>query len=103
MLETRRRDQDALPGIAERSAERRARKDALLAIARDIPDPDDYAQQMSLELAEALAGATRSPQGYRVRPEVAGWMRPFGLVEYGGRHLTAFGSAVRQALLQEDA
>lgn len=89
--------------IHDQHLARRARNDALGAIARDIPDPAEYARYIPLVFAEALTAATQTMTGYHVSREQAELMRPYGLVEYGGRCLTAFGIKVRQALKAEDA
>lgn len=81
-----------------------ARQDALRAIARDIPDPEDYAYHLPLWAADALLAATKhSSYGWRVPRRLALRLRPYGLVAYNDDGLTAFGWAVRCALKRQDA
>ncbi len=84
--------------------DKQAREDALLAIARDIPDPEQYAWGLPLEAAEALLSATQSAKyGPKVSRDAAAVLRPYGLVEYGGEGVTAFGWAVRRVLRSHEA
>lgn len=85
--------------------ETRAYRDAMRAIARDIPDVETYARLMPLAQAEMLMAATFSGDGFKVPHHHAHLLRPFGLVEagVGQRCLTAFAIKVRRALLEEDA
>lgn len=84
--------------------ERMARKDAQAAIARDIPDPDDFARYMPLPMAVALLSAWKNQSyGWCVTPRIAAYLRPLGLVAYNDYGLTAFGYAVLLALRRQDA
>ncbi len=81
-----------------------ADRDALEHIAKDIPDPAEYARYTPLAFAAALTETTFHKNGWIVPDEkTAALLRPYGLVEYGGRYLTAFGMKVRKALLEEMA
>lgn len=85
-------------------SESRARIDALRAIARDIPDPAEYASHLPDWAVEALLSATKDhADGWCAPAATAAALRPLGLVGYGTRGLTAFGWAVRQALKRTDA
>lgn len=84
--------------------DRRAEKDAMKAIARDIPDPDDYARLMPLSLVTALLTAwNHRTYGWAVTREVAPYLRPLGLVAYNGCGLTVFGYQVMLVLRRQDA
>ena len=89
-------------GRVEAAQERRARSDAMRAIARDIPDPRDYAYQLGAEYCEMLLSATLRDSWY-VTEAVAKRLRPHGLCEYGGTGLTGFAMAVRRELKAMDA
>lgn len=95
-----------LDGKRMAAGEDRARRDAMKAIARDIPDPALFARLMPLVLADALAGAWH-PSGriceWQVAEGHAVLLRPWGLCEYGGRCLTGFGVSVRRVLIEADA
>lgn len=66
-----------------------ARNDALKAIARDIPDPAEYAYYLDATIVDALLTARR--RGFWcVSREAAEILRPHGLCEYGGAGLTVF-------------
>lgn len=91
-----------LAGKIEAASERRAHGDAMRAIARDIPDPRDYAYQLGAEYVAMLLGATLRDNWY-VTEAVAKVLRPHGLCEYGGTGLTAFGIMVRRELKAMDA
>lgn len=81
-----------------------ARKDAMKAIARDIPDPDDYARYLPLPIVTALLSAWNyQSYGWAVSREIAPYLRPLGLVAYNGCGLTAFGYSVLLALRRQDA
>lgn len=92
---------------AVRSERDRAKRDALRAIARDIPDPAEYARQCPLWIAEALVAARYVPQAneFRVSLDTAVKLKPYGLVDAGTgiTALTAFAIAVRRALQAQDA
>lgn len=82
----------------------RATRDAMKAIARDIPDPDEYARQLPPWAAEALVQAARTPSdGWCVPAHLARMLRPLGLAGYGTNGLTAFGWRVRQIIVGADA
>lgn len=102
------------PELSEAQMQTRAYRDAIAAIARDIPDPAQFARYLPLEFVEALLGARYrmvggdSPDnGWVVYPHQAAMLRPYGLVAAGtgpnGCLLTAFGITVRRALVAEDA
>ena len=92
------------PHPKETRFERRARQDAMKAIARDIPDPDDYARLMPLSLVTALLSAWNyQSYGWIVSREIAPYLRPLGLVAYNDCGLTAFGYSVMLALRRQDA
>jgi len=79
-------------------------RDAMRAIAQDIPDPRDYAAWAPLWIVEALFSAYKTnSEGWVVPREVAAELRPFGLVGYGTCGLTVFGWRVRQVLKEHDA
>ena len=80
------------------SLSRRVGKNALQAIALDLPDPKTYARNLTSEFAKALTSASLRSQCYHVNGSVAAKLRPYGLVEYGGNCLTAFGIKVRSGL-----
>lgn len=87
-------------------ADERARRDAESAIARDVPDPADYAYHAPLWMVEALIAAypatDLSNRGcLRVSHEAAAKLRPYGIVEARGVHLSVFGTRVRNALVQD--
>lgn len=92
---------DARIAEAEDSARlaEKARRDAFVAIARDIPDPELFAQYLPQRFVLALEASRVGPLGWRVDTEFAPEMRDWGLVEYGGDCLTAYGLAVRRAVL----
>lgn len=92
------------PPMTEKQMQTRAHRDAIQAIAKDMPDPAMYSRYMPLELAELLMKA-KFEDGWRVSIEGAKLLRPHGLIEAGttGRFLTAFGMAVRRELIAEDA
>lgn len=98
-----------LPATAEAAVEvrrrnaRAARMDAMRAIASDIPAPEVFARYISLEVATALRNArARNGGSWQVAVDRAAQLRPLGLVEYGGRCLTAFGLKVRRCLMVGD-
>lgn len=84
-------------------SEGRARVDALRAIARDIPDPAEYAAYLpDWAVTAMLASAKDHSDDWCAPRDAAAALRPLGLVGYGTRGLTAFGWAVRQALLRDN-
>lgn len=92
----------AAVAVAKRNAVR-ARRDALVAIARDIPEPTDFARHLPLGVVTALRNARiRNGGCYQASVEWAAALRSYSLVEYGGRCLTAFGIAVRRELMADD-
>lgn len=68
------------------------------------PDPAEYAGRlpdtMQRALLTASQGSGADKDSWRVHPDLALVLRPFGLVEAGGCCLTAFGLGVRRALLR---
>lgn len=85
-----------------------AYRDALRAIARDVPDPAEFARQLPLVFVESLLTATRSQDPlhcgeFRVSDEMARPMQQLGLVAVGGPYLGLFGGRVRKALIEEEA
>lgn len=68
----------------------------------DVPDPREYAYRLPARLAELLMGATRKHSCLMVSEDAAKVLRPFDLVGYGTRFLTAFGSAVYRELTSGD-
>lgn len=68
------------------------------AFAR-LPDPAHYAHVLPEGVAKALASAWASPAGRKVSAEDAVKLRPYGLCEFGGTHLTVFGTSVRSILM----
>lgn len=102
------------PPMTEEQMQTRAHRDAMAAIARDIPNPKKFARYMPLNFVEMLLrarhctiGGSNPDGGLCVEPHEAEALRPYGLVAAGtgphGRFLTAFGLAVRRALVAEDA
>ena len=88
--------------------EREVRRDALKHMLAELPDPVDFARYLPLHLAEALCGAVnRGDLGQIVGETHAAELRSLGLVGFGrneqGRGVSAFGWAVRRALMAEDA
>jgi len=81
----------------------RAKSDAFRAIAKDIPDPKAFADQMLLVHAEMLISASFRAGSYFVYCADLYRLRRMGLVEFGGNCLTAFGIAVRRALVADNA
>lgn len=78
-----------------------AHRDAMKHIASDVPDPRDYAAYgMRLETRSALLTASFDSieHAWKVQPDIAKYLRPFGLVGYGTVYLTAFGTKVFKAL-----
>lgn len=69
------------------------------AFAR-LPDPARYAHVLPEHVAKALSSAWATPAGRRVSTEDAVRLRPYGLCEFGGNHLTVFGTSVRNILLE---
>lgn len=91
---------DQGPPIAD---DRRAYRDAMKALARDIAAPATVARYLPLDQVEALSLAYKSQDGcFRLRGcdlgEIAQTMRIGGLVEMRGPYLTAYGMKVRKAL-----
>lgn len=105
MTQTRaaRHDTVAVPEPTEWDATR-AMKDALRAIARDIPCPKKYASWAPLAIVEALGRAyLRNGNEWVATTYDAELLKLYGLVEAGkGRcGLTAFAIQVRKALMRE--
>lgn len=86
-----------------RHAFEQAKLDAFAAIARDIPDPTEFADQLPLDLAQLLVGARFRGHGYTVHTGKSHVLRSLGLMEFGGICLTAFGCKVRRALIEAEA
>lgn len=80
-----------------------AKMDAIAGIRLTIPDPAEYARHVPMWMAEVLIGARKSQAGYKVSPQDAVDLRPWGLVEARGCYITAFGIAVRRELRAENA
>lgn len=88
--------------IAKVESEELARRDAFIAIARDVPDPAEYARYLPSCFVDALLSAYPSGGCWRVYNHFAEReIRLAGLVEFGGPFLTAFGLAVRRELRAE--
>jgi hypothetical protein len=67
-----------------------------------LPDPHDYVYCMTDDMVEALLCAERRYSCWTLPNEgLARALRPFGLVDYSTRHLTAFGHAVWRVLTEE--
>lgn len=84
-----------------------ARRDALKAIAQDIPDPEEYAWHLPKPYCFWLAQAYRSQDPanagcYRVADEHIPDMFSLGLCDRDG-YLMAFGQAVRRAMQRQSA
>lgn len=83
----------------------RAMKDALTAIARDIPDPKRYAFYAPLWIVDALLSAYRingNEWTFAAGADLPG-LRQHGLCGFGTSGLTAFAIKVRRVLKEEDA
>ena len=85
----------------EALAEQCAQRDYLRSVIAKLPDPAVYANSLPSSLAEPLIAAYRSGTALRVAREHVARLRPYGLVEFGGPHLTAFGSKVRKILMED--
>ena len=85
---------------AERQA-RKARRDAIVAMAASLPNPEVFAQYLPARWFMALEASRVGPLGWRVDPEFAEEMRPWGLVAAGTGNccLTAYGLAVRRVVM----
>ena len=84
----------------------RAYRDAMKAIARDMPDPAEFAGQLKLVYVQALVHSRVCPEGWRIADgfeTAAPAMRRGGLVDVQSYCLTAFGLKVRAALIAEGA
>jgi len=87
----------------------RVYEDALRALARGIPDPVDVAREIEVAdpwLGEALHNAYRSTRrdsygSWRVNDTAAPYLRRMGVVAIEGPWLTAFGTKVRLAVIEE--
>ena len=84
----------------------RIERDALKAIARDIPDPAEFAMQLPAPYAEALAKAhtAQDPANAgckRVSLEATRACFAMGLTDRDG-YLGAFGMAVRREILADE-
>jgi len=78
-----------------------AERRALRQFLADLPDPHEVALALPGWAIETLVHATRSENGLRLTdPDRIRDLRRFGLVEYGGPHLTNFGAAVRRAIME---
>lgn len=89
----------------------RGRPIAEASVMADLPDPEDYAQYLELDIAEALLAAEKSQSyGWLVPVEFEALlprMRRLGLVGFGdprrdGRGVTAFGWKVRTVLVRHE-
>lgn len=74
--------------------------DALRSIRMEIPDPEEYAQSLPLNVVNALMGSYLHHDCWRVYEEHLEMLRPYSLIEARGPHLSAFGFAVRKVLLR---
>lgn len=85
------------------TAAARARRDAMLAMLADLPEPEEYARYLPDRAVCALLGATRTADGWRIQDRSAARLcRNNGLVDMRDLHLTAFGIAVRRVLVAEE-
>lgn len=66
-----------------------------------LPDPEQYAYILPLDIAEALVSAWASPAGRRATLASAVKLRPYGLCDYASTHLTVFGTRVRSILMRD--
>lgn len=74
---------------------------ALQQYLADLPDPRAIAATLPAPMADALAGAYRAQEGWRVLDAaMLPSLRRYGLCECGGPYLTNFGTAVRRALME---
>lgn len=94
------------PSINWAITERAARADAARHMRAILPDPAVEATYLPLHLVEALVGAVnRGHHGWVVANIHAAELRSIGMVAFGrgmdGRGITAFGWAVRKALLAD--
>jgi hypothetical protein len=78
--------------------ERRATADLVRDTFARLPSTAQYAHVLPPEISAALSEAYASPAGRRVTEEGAALLRPYGLCEFGGRHLTVFSASVRNIL-----
>lgn len=95
------------PRSANSTEKARIRRDALEAIARDIPDPYQFAWHLERPWCFQLATAYRSQDAqnagcWRVKPEYAPDLFAMGVCDRDG-FLGAFGNSVRKALLEQGA
>ena len=80
-----------------------AERDALRRYMADLPDPAAYAASLPLGIADLLEAHIAMRGGpHAVSEAVAKRLRPYGLCEVQGRHLSNFGCAVRRAIIGED-
>ena len=76
-------------------------REAMRAIAPDLPNPERYARQMPLEFVSMLLAAWKLGSEWLIDAESdAAQLRPFGLCGYGTRALTVFGMQVRRVLVE---
>jgi len=81
---------------------KRAKADAIKAMAADITCPRDFAHWLEVEYVEMLLSA-RLRDTWHVTEAAARRLRPLGLCGYGSTGLTAFGIMVRRELKAMDA
>jgi len=81
----------------------RAKRDALSAIARDIPDPKVFARYLTADIADMLVSASFRHSSYYVYSPDSYKLRRMGLMECRGNCLTAFGIRVRRELVDQGA
>lgn len=96
------------PAVSWAITIRAARADAARLMRSQPADPAVEARYLPLHLVEALVGAWKhQTYGWMVAEQHAPELRSMGMVGFGrgreGQGVTAFGWAVRTALMAEDA
>ncbi|MDP3550648.1 MAG: hypothetical protein Q8R81_09645 [Novosphingobium sp.] len=96
------------PRIVDWGHQQRAYDRALRQHLAEIPDPAMYARSLPEDVRHALATAVMRPDGCLAAATDIGILRPLGLCDFSsdpriGRMLTAFGIAVRRAVLADMA
>ena len=81
----------------------RAANDALRASLAVLPDPRAYIYSMTDEMVAALLSAVPRGGSLCLSHHHAVELRPFGLVDFRTRCLTAFGASVYRALKDEES
>lgn len=70
----------------------------------DLPTAEEYAKALNRDAVELLTSEKTIVRGsYCATEPVAAALRPLGLVECRGRHLTVFGTEVRRVLIEGEA